>query len=297
MVHFILATKQGSFKQGEVKDADPATFEKELYSKCGYRAKTEKSMKEFKHLHTWKVKDKGVPGEVRLYGKEKGAAGSENKCNFPPSSAKSADHKVPNIDTHLLFGDCGIVMWGCKQKKYEDLSLEKWNKIYERLFGGFDNMKDTEEEDENEEDELQAVPKDRKSRGYLKDGFVVSDSEDDDSSSDDDTDDDVDDVDDDDDDSDISDADADANADADADADVDADDECAEKVESDDDVDDDDDEDDDSVEPAPVKKRKPAAKRGTTVSKKKPAGIDFAELEKNDLVLEQYLPSDNDDDA
>jgi hypothetical protein len=54
-----------------------------------------------------------------------------------------------------------------------------WNKIYEKLFGGFESLTVTCIEDEEEEDELQNVPKNMKTKngGYLKDGFVVDSSD------------------------------------------------------------------------------------------------------------------------
>jgi hypothetical protein len=53
-----------------------------------------------------------------------------------------------------------------------------WNKIYEKLFGGFEDLVATAKEDEEEEDELENVPKEKKTKhGYLKDGFVVDSSD------------------------------------------------------------------------------------------------------------------------
>ncbi len=53
-----------------------------------------------------------------------------------------------------------------------------WNKIYEKLFGGFEDLAATAAEDEEEEDELANVPKEKKTKqGYLKDGFVVDSSD------------------------------------------------------------------------------------------------------------------------
>ena len=47
-----------------------------------------------------------------------------------------------------------------------------WNKIYEKLFGGFEDLASTAAEDEAEEDELANVPKELKTKqGYLKDGI------------------------------------------------------------------------------------------------------------------------------
>ena len=63
-------------------------------------------------------------------------------------------------------------------KYYTNLSIPLWNKIYEKLFGGFEDLAATAEEDENEVDELANVPKEKKTKqGYLKDGFVVDSSD------------------------------------------------------------------------------------------------------------------------
>jgi hypothetical protein len=46
------------------------------------------------------------------------------------------------------------------------------------LFGGFEDIGVTAAEDDNEEDELDNVPKHKKTKnGYLKDGFVVDSSD------------------------------------------------------------------------------------------------------------------------
>jgi hypothetical protein len=51
--------------------------------------------------------------------------------------------------------------------------------MYEKLFGGFDNLAVTCNEDDEEEDELKNIPKNMKTKkgGYLKDGFVVDSSD------------------------------------------------------------------------------------------------------------------------
>ena len=133
-----------------------------------------------------------------MYGKSEGKANMENKYDFPPP-----------VDSKLYFGCCALVAQirdDANKKLLTNLSLELWNKIYEKLFGGFEDLtiSKAEEEDDLEEDELDAVPKSKKTKagGYLKDGFTVDDDdngddEDDDISgssddSDDDTGDDVD---------------------------------------------------------------------------------------------------------
>jgi hypothetical protein len=46
--------------------------------------------------------------------------------------------------------------------------------MYEKLFGGFEDLAATYAEDEAEEDELDSIPASKKTKqGYLKDGFVV----------------------------------------------------------------------------------------------------------------------------
>ena len=54
------------------------------------------------------------------------------------------------------------------------MSLAEWEKIYEQLFGGFEDIgsNDSEEDDESIDD---SVP--RTKEGYVKDGFIVDDTE------------------------------------------------------------------------------------------------------------------------
>jgi hypothetical protein len=95
----------------------------------------------------------------------------ENKYDFPPP-----------VDKNLYFGSCalvGMIKDNTSNNSNINLSVDLWNKIYEKLFGGFENLTVTCIEDEDEEDELKNVPKNMKTKngGYLKDGFVVDSSE------------------------------------------------------------------------------------------------------------------------
>jgi hypothetical protein len=137
----------------------------ELYKKCGF-----KKGEDFIKQCEWNVKYDSKKYFIEVYGKTEGRANSENKYDFPPP-----------IDTTLFFGSCVILTY-VKQtngsKTYTDLTLQLWNKLYEKLFGGFEDLSATAKEDEEEEDELAKIPKEKKTKqGYLKDGFVV-DSED-----------------------------------------------------------------------------------------------------------------------
>ena len=78
---------------------------------------------------------------------------------------------------NYFFGNC-VILAKVKNDEgkqvYTNLTLEIWEKIYEKLFGGFEDLTSTAIEDENEIDELDNVPKEKKTKqGYLKDGFVV----------------------------------------------------------------------------------------------------------------------------
>jgi len=61
-----------------------------------------------------------------------------------------------------------------------NLNDEMWSKMYNKLYGGFEDLSKTSEEDELEEDELEKISDKYKTKtGYLKDGFIVdSNSED-----------------------------------------------------------------------------------------------------------------------
>lgn len=163
-ISVIIVDKSASLKSLTIKDYK----EDELYKKCGF-----KKADGFVKQTEWGVKMDGKKYVVAVYAKTEGKANSENKYDFPPP-----------VDTVLFFGSCALV---CSVKKDENtweltsLSLELWEKIYEKLFGGFEDLAATCAEDEEEEDELENIPASKKTKqGYLKDGFVVdSDSSDD----------------------------------------------------------------------------------------------------------------------
>jgi hypothetical protein len=159
----IIVDKTGSLKSLTIKDYK----EEELYKKCGF-----KKPDGFEKHTEWKMKMDGKKYIVAAYGKTEGKANMENKYDFPPP-----------IDTTLFFGSCLLLCTLLKddgKKEPISLTLEQWEKMYEKLFGGFEDLATTAAEDEAEEDELEAVPANKKTKhGYLKDGFVVdSDSDD-----------------------------------------------------------------------------------------------------------------------
>jgi hypothetical protein len=157
----IIVEKSGSLKPLSIKEFQLD----DLFKKCGFK----KGDDFLKHVE-WSAKFEGKKYYIEVYGKTDGRANSENKYEFPPP-----------IDNTLFFGNCAIIAY-LKQvngsKLYTDISVPLWKKICEKLFGGFEDLAATAEEDELEEDELANVPKEKKTKqGYLKDGFVVDSSD------------------------------------------------------------------------------------------------------------------------
>jgi len=158
----IIVDKGGSLKTLSVKDYKV----EELYKKCGF-----KKSDGFNLQVEWPVKLNGQRYLLQMYGKLDGKANMENKYDFPPP-----------IDKNLYFGSCalvGMLRDDSNNRGHINLSIELWNKIYEKLFGGFEDLALTCNDDEDEEDDLENIPKNMKTKkgGYLKDGFVVDSSD------------------------------------------------------------------------------------------------------------------------
>ena len=158
----IIVDKGASLKTLTVKDYNV----EDLYKKCGF-----KKSEGFNLQVEWPVKIDGQKYLIQMYGKLDGKANMENKYDFPPP-----------VDKNLYFGSCalvGMLRDDSNNKTLINLSIELWNKIYEKLFGGFEDLALTCVDDEEEEDELEQVPKHMKTKkgGYLKDGFVVDSSD------------------------------------------------------------------------------------------------------------------------
>lgn len=160
-LNIIIIEKIGTVKSFGIKDFKI----NELYKKCGFK-KGEDFLKQVE----WSIKHEGNKYYVEVYAKTNGRPNSENKYDFPPP-----------IDTKLFFGNCAVITYVKEindNKVYKDLTISLWNKFYEKLFGGFEDLSTTAIEDENEVDELENVPKEKKTKqGYLKDGFVVDSSD------------------------------------------------------------------------------------------------------------------------
>lgn len=160
-LNIIIVEKEGVLKSLAIKEFKL----EELYKKCGF-----KKGEDFIRQTEWNIKYDSKKYFIEVYAKTEGRANSENKYDFPPP-----------IDNTLFFGSCAILAYIKQpdgQKNYINLSLQLWNKLYEKLFGGFEDLASTAKEDEEEEDELEKVSKEKKTKqGYLKDGFVVDSDE------------------------------------------------------------------------------------------------------------------------
>lgn len=156
MTSILLISSNASIKSLKAKDI---TFDT-LYKKCGF-----KSADDFDRRTSWNVTIEGEEVIIELWTKNDGKANTENKYDFPPP-----------VDNDLFFGTCALVRLDKKTGNIINLAEETWTKVYEKLFGGFEDIGD---EDEYSEDELENVSKELKTKkGYLKDGFVVEDDED-----------------------------------------------------------------------------------------------------------------------
>ena len=156
MTHILMIEKNGDICPSMIKNFSIDT----LYKKCRFRKASG-----FDNQSNWSVNIDGERVNVALYCKEKGKVGSENKYDLPPP-----------VDSKLFFGPLLLVRFADDKVTPMQLSVELWNRVYEKLFGGFENLAATAQEDENELDELADLPKEMKTKnGYLKDGFTVED--------------------------------------------------------------------------------------------------------------------------
>lgn len=160
MIDIVIINKSGKAITKSVKNLELNN----LYLKCGF-----KTEKDFKLRHIFKIKQNKEEKYIHVYSKNSGKSNTENKFEMPPP-----------IDKELYFGNMLLLKTFEKSKtttQFKSYRSEEWTKDYENLMGGFENIDKTE--DEEEEDELKDVPIEKLTKeGYLKDGFIVSNSDD-----------------------------------------------------------------------------------------------------------------------
>jgi hypothetical protein len=158
MPYIIIIEKQGTLKETNIKEF----IESDLYKKANF-----KSAEGF-HLQTvWDVFVDKKPYKIGLFGKIKGKAGQENKYECPPP-----------IDSTLFFGACVLVNIQTSNPALSitDLRISEWVNIYDVLMGGFEDIQDSENDDEFDEDQEEIENACRIGRdGYVRDDFVIED--------------------------------------------------------------------------------------------------------------------------
>jgi len=172
MPKILIVEKLGNLKGAIL--APGVTPGTDLYKKAGFKVATDFALR-----HTYDFAPAaGVSYQVELYGKTKGRAGQENKYDFPPP-----------MDETLFFGSCVLV---CRDMGAAgaviDLTAADWEKIYEHLFGGFEDLGDADSDGDDDSEEAALEAEERRLRqdpntqftkeGYVKDDFIVDDDDD-----------------------------------------------------------------------------------------------------------------------
>ena len=145
MVRFAKLEKSGSWT-GIDKEADESKF----FLYCGW-----KKTKGFRILHSYQLTEV----TVEIWGRDSGDEKQISKWELPPP-----------LDTVFSYGN--LLAVGRNGSEYVDID---WDNSYNEMFGGFDDLGS---QDSESEDELDTIPDTEKTKeGYLKDGWVVSESE------------------------------------------------------------------------------------------------------------------------
>ena len=132
MTTIVLIEHNGNIKQTKSKDISRET----LYKKCGFR-----NAEGFDKTTTWSVEYNKEMVNIELWAKTEGKANNENKYDFPPP-----------VDNDLYFGSCALIRVDNKGGII-NLTSELWVKVYDKLFGGFEELTNEDDEEEEEEEE------------------------------------------------------------------------------------------------------------------------------------------------
>ena len=157
MVKILVIQKTGELKNTNLNSVDVGN----LYKKAGFR-----NDNHFAWRASWPVGNK----YITLYAKNSGRESTINKYDLPPP-----------VDKELYYGNMLCIMHDNmdigNSTQVFDLTVAEWEKCYEKLFGGFEDLGEDDSYSSEEE-----IPEHLKTKeGYSKeDGFIVdSDDEDD----------------------------------------------------------------------------------------------------------------------
>lgn len=157
----IIIEKNAKLRSLTVKDYK----EEELFKKCGFKKDTD-----FKKQTEWFVKHDGKKYIISLYGKLEGKAGMENQIELPPP-----------LDNKLFFGALalvGQVKDETNKKTLVNLSIPLWDKLYQKLYGGFEDINELSNNDEDENNDIPTKKKSSK-KIVIKNDDADADEEDD----------------------------------------------------------------------------------------------------------------------
>ena len=131
MTSIVLIEQNGNIKHVKTKELTKDT----LYKKCGFR-----SNENFERTTTWEVEHNKEMFVIELWAKTEGKANNENKYDFPPP-----------VDNSLYYGTCALIRVDNKEH-IMNLTTDVWLKLYEKLFGGFEDLDGDEGEEEDNDD-------------------------------------------------------------------------------------------------------------------------------------------------
>ena len=89
---------------------------------------------------------------LEIYGYINGKAGQENSHDLPPNATCYCDG-FDKSDTDLLYGEAYAIKYS--DDKIQDFEIEEYAKYYSKLFGGFEDLGDTDSEDSEDEEPTQ----------------------------------------------------------------------------------------------------------------------------------------------
>ena len=81
----------------------------------------------------------------------------------------------PPIDNVLFFGSCVLVRNDIVSNTPSDLNAKLWNILYTELFGGFEDIDNSDSEEDDIDDNIEQASLTKE--GYLKDDFVSEDTD------------------------------------------------------------------------------------------------------------------------
>ena len=156
MVKILVIQKTGELKNTNLNSVEVSS----LYKKAGFR-----NDNHFAWRASWPVGNK----YITLYAKNNGRESTINKYDLPPP-----------VDKELYYGSMLCIMHdhmdiGSSTQIF-DLTVDEWEKCYEKLFGGFEELGEDDSYSSEEE-----IPEHLKTKeGYSKEGGFVVDSDEDD---------------------------------------------------------------------------------------------------------------------